>query len=158
MIWRKKLWMPDPSEKQPFWKAKWPYKLQIFSRVKRVKKSATSKAIWPWKKAVFSRGSGIHSFECQISLMNISNNVEHECLRFSLRIRVFCDLKGRQNWPLFTFSSFSVTLRLWPEIWWPDSLARLGSRSLISDFVFVTILLLHLFFFNFKTISRSLVG
>ena len=28
------------------------------------------------------------------SIMTISNNVEHECLRFSLRIRVYYDLKG----------------------------------------------------------------
>ena len=27
------------------------------------------------------------------SITSISNNVEHECLRFSLRIRVYCDFK-----------------------------------------------------------------
>ena len=36
-------------EKRPFFKAKWPYSLQIFSLVSLVKKSATCKAIWPWK-------------------------------------------------------------------------------------------------------------
>ena len=69
--------------KRPFWKAKWAYKLHIFSRVKRVKKYATSKAIWPWKKAVYSQGSTIHSFECTKSFMNFKMNVEHECLYFS---------------------------------------------------------------------------
>ena len=69
--------------KRPFWKAKWAYKLHIFSRVKRVKKYATSKAIWPWKKAVYSQGSTIHSFECTKSFMNFKINVEHECLYFS---------------------------------------------------------------------------
>ena len=69
--------------KRPFWKAKWAYKLHIFSRVKRVKKYATSKAIWPWKKAVYSQGSTVHSFECTKSFMNFRINVEHECLYFS---------------------------------------------------------------------------
>ena len=68
--------------KRPFWKAKWAYKLHIFSRVKRVKKYATSKAIWPWKKAVYSQGSTIHSFECTKSFMNFRINVEHVCLLF----------------------------------------------------------------------------
>ena len=49
-------------KKRPFFKAKWPYSLQIFSLVSLVKKSATCKAIWPFKKAVFPLGSGIHSF------------------------------------------------------------------------------------------------
>ena len=68
--------------KRPFWKAKWAYKLHIFSRVKRVKKYATSKAIWPWKKAVYSQGSTVHSFECTKSFMNFRINVEHVCLLF----------------------------------------------------------------------------
>ena len=68
--------------KQPFWKAKWAYKLHIFSRVKRVKKYATSKAIWPWKKAIYSQGSTVHSFECTKSFMNFRINVEHVCLLF----------------------------------------------------------------------------
>ena len=52
--------------KQPFFKAKWPYSLHIFSLVSLVKKYATCKPIWPFKKAVYSHGSTIHSFFCPI--------------------------------------------------------------------------------------------
>ena len=52
--------------KRPFFKAKWPYSLHIFSLVSLVKKYATCKPIWPFKKAVYSHGSTIHSFFCPI--------------------------------------------------------------------------------------------
>ena len=95
--------------KWPFWKAKWAYKLHIFSRVKRVKKYATSKAIWPWKKAVYSQGSTVHSFECTKSFMNFRINVEHVCLLFpgfneSYIALNICGL----IWPLVVCSNYVV--------------------------------------------------
>ena len=66
-------------EKRPFFKAKWPYSLQIFSLVSLVKKSATCKAIWPFKKAIFPLGSGIHSF-----LRQIINLFYYECGKESI--------------------------------------------------------------------------
>ena len=104
-------------KKQPFWKARWPYKLHIFSRVKRVKKYATSKAIWPWKKAVFSRGSAIHSFERQKSFMNFKINVEHECLWFA---RVLWNQIG-------LLKAIVVAFILWES----TNLSIFGKKSLI---------------------------
>ena len=78
-----------PSEQRLFSRLFWPYKLHTFSRVKRVKKYATSKAKMALKKAFVHEETDVHSFESQTSLTNFLINVEHKCLRFSIRIRVY---------------------------------------------------------------------
>ena len=82
----------DSCEQRLFERPFWPYKLHTFSRVKRVKKYATSKAKMALKKAVVHEETDVHSFESQTSLTNFLMHVEHICLRFSILIRLYYDL------------------------------------------------------------------
>ena len=91
--------MSDSHEQRLFERPFWPYKLHTFSRVKRVKKYATSKAKMALKKAFISREPDVHCFEGQPSLTNFIMHVEHICLRFSIRIRVYYDLPILEGHP-----------------------------------------------------------
>ena len=78
-----------PMKFWPFFKTKWPLLVVFCSLVSLVKKYATSKAKMALKKAFVHEETDVHSFESQTSLTNFLINVEHKCLRFSIRIRVY---------------------------------------------------------------------
>ena len=59
----------------------------LFTRFTR-EQNTTCKGHLAFQKATISLENDVHSFECQTSLTNFLINVEHKCLRFSIRIRV----------------------------------------------------------------------
>ena len=89
---------------------KWPSSLQIFSLV-------SLQLVRPFglsKRPFFHEDLAFIVLSAN-SITSISNNVEHECLRFSHRIRVLGDLKGLLIGLYSLFSSFFMALRPGPR-------------------------------------------
>ena len=144
-----KQWTSDSREQRLFERPFWPYKLHTFSRVKRVKKYATSKAKMALKKAFVHEETDVHSFESQTSLTNFIMHVEHICLRFFLCIRVYYLYICTSTSLNFVFEGQLFTsLQNCPTVFWIWRLPRVFSSAFGSASA-TSIALPHLIFGKF---------
>ena len=109
--------------------------------------NTTSKGYLALKKATISREYDVHRFEGQTSLTNFLMNVEHKCLKFSIRIRVY------HSWPFLS----SLIIRVRPIAAFHNLQFRLWKVRIAAcafhAFEFTALLLLALPRVTFQTLS-----